>query len=166
MTKRPGDFVARIDDFGDCSNRELVTLTPEGQRDTETWLPLDLNGDVGRQHADLAARTYRLWKVRVRSYLNGLGQTAHWQEHVSELRRGVEATGYDAGQFFFAGCLSLVEGVDLHGHLSATCEAARVAGFVTDEEVGKLAHGESIEVVMDPRPEDVPPGPPIVGTLL
>lgn len=159
-------LVDRLDAFGDLSGRQLLTLTPEGQAVTETWGPLDQNGDGDQQHADLAKRTHRLWKVRVRAYLNGLAQAATWQAHVNALRYCVEATGFDAGQFYYAACLSLVESVDLLEHLSACTEAARVAGFITAEEAGQLGRGEAIDEAIDPRPADVEPGPPITGVIL
>lgn len=164
MQGDPKQFVDRIDEFCDQSGRILVTLTADGFRDTDTWSPLDLTGDVEQQHAALAKRLHRFLKVRVRHYLNGLALACSWQTHCGDLTRGIIGSGFDQAKLYFHGVLESVASVDLQQLLAAGCEEARLAGFVSVDEVHRLLQGEAIAVMLDPRPEDVPSGPPIVVT--
>ncbi|WHZ27614.1 MAG: hypothetical protein OJF51_002411 [Nitrospira sp.] len=162
MISDPASYIERLDAFPDGSGRSLVTLTAQGQADTETWLPLDVHGDVAQQHADLAKRVHRLMKIRVRRYLNALASVCEWQACARGLSRAIGGSGYDMSKLHFREVLSVVDS-GAHACLLATCsEAARVAGCVTAEEVARLLRHEPIDVVLDPRPLDVAPGPPIV----
>ena len=158
------NFVDRIDGFGDESKRVLVSLTADGLRDTETWSSLDPERDLDIQHAALAKRLHRLAKIRVRHYLNGLALACSWQAHCNDLWRCVTASGFDPAKLYFRGVFELVAIVDLQRCLATCCEEARLAGFISVGEVDQLAKGETIAAVLDPRPADVPIGPPIVMT--
>lgn len=158
--------VDRIDDFSDQSGRVLVTLSGEGQRDTETWLPLDRTVDVDQQHVDLGRRLHRLSKYRARKFLNGFAEAAHWQQHLAALRASVLASGFNAERLYFDACQKEMLVLDLAEQLSRLLNRAREAGFIDQGEVDALASGASIEVALDPRPVDVELGPPITGVIL
>jgi len=158
----PGDFVARIDNFGDDSNRGLVTLTPEGQRDSETWDTLDPEVDVGQQHVELATRLHRLVKYRARKYLNGITEAAQWQRHLADLRTSVMASGFSTEKLYFDACQQKMLAVDLAELIPDLLDRATEAGFIDPCEADALARGESIKVVLGPRPEGTQQGPPLV----
>lgn len=166
MHGKTGGLIERLDNFGDGSNRELVTLSAEGQRDTETWSPLDLNGDRSAQHADLSARLHRLSKYRARKFLTGLAEAAHWQQHMADLRTNVLASGFSPERLYFDVCQREILTPDLAQQLSHLLNRAVVAGFIDRAEADVLANGTSIEVLLDPRPVGVEPGPPITGAML
>lgn len=162
MMSNHASYIERIDEFPDGSARALVTLTAQGQGDTETWLPLDVNGDVAQQHADLAKRLHRLMKCRVRRFLNGLASACGWKNHASALAQAIIASKYDTSKLSFRALLATMGEVDLARLLETYAEEARVAGIVTAEEVERLLRYEPIDAVLEPRPLDVEPGPPLV----
>lgn len=162
MSNPAASYIERTDEFPDGSNRSLVTLTAQGHADTETWLPLDAHGDVDQQHADLAKRVHRLMKVRVRRYLNAIASACAWQDCAYGLARAITMSGYDIPKLHFRGVLTVVGGGDLSPLLAACAAEARIAGFVTADEVDRLLRHEPIDAVLDPRPPDVEPGPPLV----
>lgn len=162
MSSNPESYIERIDDFPDFTRRALVTLTAQGQADTETWLPLDVAGDVPQQHIELARRTHRLMKIRIRKFLNSVATSQAHRESILNLVRCITESGFEMERMHFRDVHNLVVGMDLSGLLQACIEEARVAGFITDAEVEQLFRLEAIEVNLDPRPPDVPPGPPLV----
>lgn len=157
----PAECVGRLDEFPDASGRFLVTLTAQGQTDTETWPPLDLNGNVAQQHLDMSRRLQRFFKVRTRHLLNGLAMATLWQQHVAKLRAGLLAEGYEPERMSFDGLSRSLLNLDLSGFPDLV-ELARITGFLDAAEVTALLRGEAINVALDPRPGDVPLGPPLV----
>lgn len=158
-------LIAGVHAFQDGSHRALVSLTEQGLRDTETWLPLDPDKDVTAQHADLAKRLHRLVKVRVQHMLNNLAQAAHWQRHLADLRGGTVKGGYDPQQMFYDDLTCDLLRQDLTG-LPALVEQGRVAGFLNFAEAETLRRGGPIEVSLDPRPAGIGHGPPLVGEMM
>jgi len=154
--------IERIDSFPDDSGRVLITLTARGQADTETWLSFDPHMDSAQQHTDLGKRVHRLLKYQVRRYLNSLASACEWSACVNGLAHGIAYSGYDVSKLHFRGMLGVVDDRAFARLLAVGSEEARVAGFVTAEEVEQLARYELIDAVLDPRPADVAPGPPLV----
>lgn len=161
----PSHLIARLDDFPDGSERALLTLSCQGQRDTETWMPLSPTGDIAAQHASLAMRLHRLTKVRIRHFLNGLAQCVSWKVSLNDLTRCIESSGYDTKKFFYAAAFDQVAMAVSLEQLASLCEIARVAGFITEDEVDLLVHGQAIDSRLDPRPAGIDPGPPITGVI-
>lgn len=158
-------FIARLDDFPDGGGRALLTLSCQGQRDTETWMPLSPTGDIASQHANLAMRLHRLTKIRIRHYLKGLAQCVSWKVSLNDFKRCIESSGYDTKKFFYADAFDQASLVVSHEQLTSLCEIARVAGFITGDEADLLVQGQAIDLRLDLRPAGIDPGPPITGVI-
>lgn len=163
--KFPSSYVQGLDHFPDGSERALLSLSCQGQWDTETWMPIDPKGDVDVQHVNLAMRLHRLTKIRIRHFLNGLAQCVAWQASLNDLKRCIESSGYATAQFFYAAAFDQLIGAGPPDQLVSLCELARVAGFITEAEANLLVQGHSIDVRLDARPAGIDPGPPITGFI-